>query len=129
MPAIFSSDGQSFGFFEDRSKCAHGLKSSLYVELLQCTFFPVRYPLNIGYHGKARRVKMVILSARPRLGSIFNAFDAISIDLWAVLDVGCFLCSQGLARRMVFARRINVLMTDLLYCAGWCESKAKYLLV
>ena len=30
---------------------------------------------------------------------------------------------------MVFARRINVLTTDLLCCAGWCESNAKYLLV
>ena len=34
-------------FFEDRSTCAYGLKSSLYVEMLQCAFYPVRYPLNI----------------------------------------------------------------------------------
>ena len=36
-------------FFEDRSKCAYGLKSGLYVEMLQCAFYTVRYPLNIGY--------------------------------------------------------------------------------
>ena len=30
---------------------------------------------------------------------------------------------------MEFARRINVLTTDLLCCTGWCESNAKYLLV
>ena len=28
-------------FFEDRRKCAYGLKSHLYVELLQCAFYPV----------------------------------------------------------------------------------------
>ena len=41
--------------FEDGSKYAYGLKSSRYVEMLQCAF----YPLNIGYHGKASRVRMV----------------------------------------------------------------------
>ena len=68
-------------FFEDRSKCAYGLKSSPYVEMLQCAFYPVRYPLNIGYHGKASRVRMVALWTRPWLGSIFNEFGGISIDL------------------------------------------------
>ena len=57
-------------FFGDRSKSAYGLKSSLYVEPLQCAFYPVRYPLNIGYHGKASRVRMLVLWARPWLGSI-----------------------------------------------------------
>ena len=50
-------DGRSV--FEDRSKYAYGLKSSLYVEMLQCAFYPVRYPLNIGYHGKDSRVRIV----------------------------------------------------------------------
>ena len=68
-------------FFKDRSKCTYGLKSSLYVEPLQCAFHPVRYSLNIGYHGKARRVRMVVLWARTWLGSIFNEFGGISIDL------------------------------------------------
>ena len=68
-------------FFKDRSKCGYGLKSSLYNELFQCAFCPVRYPLNIGYHGKASRVRMVVLLARPWLGSIFNEFGVISIDL------------------------------------------------
>ena len=81
MPTIFSSNGQSFSFFKDRSKCAYGLKSSLYVELLQCTFYPIRYPLNIGYHSKASRVRMVVAWARPWLGSIFNEFGGIYIDL------------------------------------------------
>ena len=52
-------------FFEDRSKCAYGLKSSRYDELLQCAFYLVRYHLNIGYHGKASRARMVVLWARP----------------------------------------------------------------
>ena len=68
-------------FFEDRSKCAYGLKSSPYVEMLQCAFYPVRYPLNIGYHGKASRVRMVASWTRPWLGSIFNEFGGISIDV------------------------------------------------
>ena len=68
-------------FFEDRSKCAYGLKSSLYVEMLQCAFCPVRCPWNIAYHGKASRARMVALWARPWLGSIFNEFGGISIDL------------------------------------------------
>ena len=68
-------------FFEHRSKCAYGLKSSLYVEMLQCAFYTVRYPLNIGYHGKASRDRMVALWARPWLSSIFNEFSEISIDL------------------------------------------------
>ena len=67
-------------FFEDRSKSAYGLKSSLYVEPLQCAFYPVRYPYNVGYHGKANRIRMVVLWARPWLGSIFNEFGGISID-------------------------------------------------
>ena len=70
-----------FRFFEDRSKCAYGLKSSPYVEMLQCAFYPVRYPLNIGYHGKASRVRMVASWTRPWLGSTFNEFGGISIDL------------------------------------------------
>ena len=36
---------------------------------------------------------------------------------------------RALLDGMVFARRINVLTTDLLCCTGWCESNAKYLLV
>ena len=68
-----------FRFFEDRSKCAYGLKSSPYVEMLQCAFYPVRYPLNIGYHGKASRVRMVASWTRPWLGSIFNEFGGISV--------------------------------------------------
>ena len=99
MPAIFFLRWTVLWFFEDGSKYGYGLKSSLYVELLQCAFYPVQYPLNIGYHGKANRVRMVVLWARPWLGRIFNEFGGISIDLWAVLDLGCFLCSQGLARR------------------------------
>ena len=35
---------------------------------------------------------------------------------------------QGLSKAEA-SRRINVLTTDLLCCAGWCESNAKYLLV
>ena len=69
------------------------------LNMLQCAFHPVRYPLNIGYHGKASRVRMVDLWARPWLGSIFSEFGLISIDLQAVLDVVCFLCFQSLARR------------------------------
>ena len=55
-------------FFEDRSKCVYGLKSSLSVEMLQCVFnfYPVRYPLNIGHYGKASRVSMVLCG--PDLG-------------------------------------------------------------
>ena len=68
-------------FSEDRSKSAFGLKSSLYVKPLQCAFYPVRYPLNIGYHGKASSVRMVVLWATPWLGRIFNEFGGISIDL------------------------------------------------
>ena len=51
-------------FFEDRSKCAYG-----------------RYPLNIAYHGKASRVRIVALWARPWLGRIYNEYGGISIDL------------------------------------------------
>ena len=36
---------------------------------------------------------------------------------------------RALLEGMMFTRHINVLMTDLLHCAGWCESNAKYLLV
>ena len=68
-------------FFEDRCRCAYWLKGSIYVELLQCEFYPVRYPFYIGYHGKANRVRMVVLRNRPWLGSIFNEFGGISIDL------------------------------------------------
>ena len=99
MPAIFFLRWTVLWFFEDGSKYGYGLKSSLYVELLQCAFHPVQYPLNIGYHGKVSRVRMVVLWARPWLGSIFNEFGLISIDLQAVLDVVCFLCFQSLARR------------------------------
>ena len=55
-------------FFEDRSKCVYGFKSSLSVEMLQCVFnfYPVRYPLNIGHYGKASRVSMVLCG--PDLG-------------------------------------------------------------
>ena len=39
-------------FFEDRSKCAYGLKSSLYVELhVAVCVSHCRYPLNIAYQG------------------------------------------------------------------------------
>lgn len=40
-------------------------------------FYPVRYPLHIGYQGKASRVGMVVLWAGPWLGSIFNEFGRI----------------------------------------------------
>ena len=47
MPAIFLPM-DSLPFFEDRSKCAYGLKSSPCVEMLQSAFCPGRYPLNNG---------------------------------------------------------------------------------
>ena len=53
-------------FFEDRSKRAYGIKSSSYVELLQYAFYPVRY------HGKANRVRMVVLWARPLMCSLLT---------------------------------------------------------
>ena len=82
MPAIFSSDGRSFGFLKTEASVRMGLKAVLiYAEMLQCAFYPVRYPLNIGYHGKASRVRMVALWTRPWLGSILNEFGGISIDL------------------------------------------------
>ena len=116
-------------FFEDGSKCAYGLKSSLYVELLQCAFYPVRYPLNTGYQCKASRVRMVVCG--PHLGWAAFAMNLSGFPLTCRLswmwDVSSVL--RASLEGMVFASRINVLTTDLLCCAGWCESNAKYLLV
>jgi len=85
-------------FFEDRSKCAYGLKSSLYVEMLQCAFYTVRYPLNIGYHGKASRDRMV---AWPDLGWAAFSMNLVRYPLTCRLswtwDVSCV---QGISDRV-----------------------------
>ena len=66
---FFPCDGQSFGFLKTEASVRMG---SLYVELLQCAFYPVRYPLNIGYHGKSSRARMVVFWAGPWLAFSIN---------------------------------------------------------
>lgn len=81
MPAIFSSDGRSFGFLKTEASVRMGLKAVFMLKCFAVCVLHCPIPLNIGYHGKASRDRMVALWARPWLGSIFNEFSEISIDL------------------------------------------------